>query len=221
MSHILSTPSMARRAQEVDTKKNGDGGVMKRGIGDCKETYYCGEEKRATSFIQLTSELDHPHDNICGPDDGMQCTACKIVQDAETIGTINQGNCHYDFVKKIKRWTRDINPTIGDIVDVGDVCNGMMNSNQASKTIFCTALEMIQSHCDSTHVPNKKIGLESKVTNVKLTIGTAKGIVTIEDLETRNIMVIHIQCRRVQTKRENLAHYNNIRTECQFNVQYF
>ena len=194
---------------------------MTRGIGDCKETYYCGEEKCATSFIEITPTLNHPPDNKCGPNNGMQCTACKIVQDAETFGKINQGNCHNDFDEKIKRWTRDIRRTPDDIVDVGDVCNGKMNSNQASKTIFCTALEMIESHCASTRVPEKKIGLESKVTNVKLTIGTAKGIVTIEDLETRNIMAIHIQCRRVQTKRKNLAHYNNIRTECQFNVQYF
>ena len=163
----------------IRSKKNGDGGFMKRGIGDGKETYYCGEEKKATSFIELSSKLDHPDDNICGPNEGMQCIACKIVQDADTFGKINQGNCHNDFMKKIKRWTRDIQKCPDTIVEVGNVCNSKMNSNQSSKIIFCTALEMFQSHCDSTRkrdsngVLDGKIGLKYDVTDVKFTIGTA------------------------------------------------
>jgi hypothetical protein len=214
----------------IRSKKNGDGGFMTRGIGDCKETYYCGEEKKATSFIQLTPKLNHPDDDICGPNDGMQCIACKIVQDADTFGNINQGNCHKDFMEKIQRWTRDIRKTPDTIVEVGNVCNSRMNSNQSSKIIFCTALEMIQSHCDSTRVRDsngvldKKIGLKYDVTDVKFTIGTAMGIVTIEDLEDPidlNQIVIHIQCRQMQTEEGNIEEYNNIRTECKFEVEYF
>ena len=89
---------------------------------------------------------------------------------------------------------------------------------------------MIQSHCDSTRKRDindqldKKIGLKYDVTDVKFTIGTAMGIVTIEDLEDPidlNQIVIHIQCRQMQTEEGNIAHYNNIRTECKFEVEYF
>jgi hypothetical protein len=196
---------------------NEDGGVMKLGNGDGHTTYYCGEFKGPTSFIHLSSDFPHPPDHKCGPNNGMQCIACKVVQDVEFISRITQPNCHTKFTKLFGAWTLGINvPMEAKFIEIEDViyvCNGRLNSNQASKTIFFTALEMIEAVCNSA-----KLRLDH--TSFEITIGGASCIFEIMDPRTRREMTIRIKCKKQQTIDENIREYNNVHTACSFDVEY-
>ncbi|KAJ1467124.1 hypothetical protein T484DRAFT_1756097 [Baffinella frigidus] len=77
--------------------QNEDGGVIRLGKGIWHKTYYCGEVKYPTSWIPLTSRYMYPPDKTCGPDGGMQCIACKRLQDSHVIGDMSQDKCYNVF----------------------------------------------------------------------------------------------------------------------------
>ena len=207
---------------------NEDGGIMKLGNGSGKETYYCGEFKGPTSFICISAKFTHPHDDSCGPDNGMQCTACKVVQDSKMVSKTAQENCHLKFKPMLQMLTLDINSSGSrvkgandttdnresmNVLDVVNVCNGKLNVNQASKTIFCTILEMVEETCIGA-------SLNHTVSGLGITIDSATCIVEISDPKTHNSMVINMKCNMKRTIDKSIEQYNKVYTSCTFNVKY-
>jgi hypothetical protein len=214
-------PPCLRTTSPTGCMLNEDGGVMSLGKDGGKETYYCGQLKAPTSFIRLSSTFPHPPNDKCGPNDGMQCIACKVVQDMHMISETTPGNCHKVFARKFRQWIRDINATQTgnrhDFTEIEDeicVCNGRLNSSQASKTIFCTALEMIGAECVAA-----KLVLSCHI-DLKLTLGGGSCVVEIQDPRTQNVMFIQIECNTQQTTKENIGEYNRVHTSCSFLVEY-
>jgi hypothetical protein len=209
--------------EKVSQDRNEDGGVVRRGKGIWYQTYYCGEVKYPTSWISLTSKYQHPPDNTCGPDDGMQCIACKRLQDSHEIGDMSQENCYEGFQQNFKEWIAVIVPTIpqhAQTFPIGtikknrlDVCNGRMNTNQGSKTIAFSALEAMQETC-------KDAGLQYKVQDINITINGFICMITVEHTNTGNTMEMEMAVKEESRATSTPDQYKATHTRCVFNRRY-
>lgn len=163
---------------------NEDGSVVWAGKGTYSNTLYCGKVKYPSSWIPINDDLLYPPDKTCGPHDGMQCIACKRVQDKHTIGALDQTNCYETFVEFADKWVESIDtvhempsggamrgashrppPLPKEVVHQFKVCNGKLNFNQGSKTIALTAIEGIEKAC-------KSADLEYTIEAMEVLIGT-------------------------------------------------
>jgi len=154
--HILNC---AHQTMSHFVHANNDGSPMKLGRGAYAQTLYCGQYKTTgpprNDVLKNCFAGKCPDDGRCGPDDGIQCIACQIVQDRKSTSQVSLDNCHEEFLEMFQQ-----NLTAGHVNNVLDdpdyrpqfravVCREALNANRSSKVVFATALEMLQEFCDA------------------------------------------------------------------------
>ncbi|KAJ1486201.1 hypothetical protein T484DRAFT_1745702 [Baffinella frigidus] len=247
--HGSSVPTSERQTESRDSGAKGSDGNRSRGSGANRSgkprisstnqdgdalvldhdsnTYYCGKPKPKTCFVLTNSTPDFP---VCGPDEGVQCIACKMAQDRVDIGPIWQGNCDKKFSEKFQQWfpAGDV-PVVRSPDDVDrhgivlSICNGKLNENQATKVIMATALEILlaqtrKTECKYTvhsitspkitHCPDGVAGLDKSestvLVNLKHSGGESESSLDSDDDESDSYfdgnLGLSIICRSVHEK---------------------
>ena len=221
--------------------QNKDNEMISPGLGEWGATWYCGNVKGKTSFIPLHNNYKHPPDFMCGPDDGMQCIACKWAQDLNSISTIEQMTCHTAFKKLFEDHVKLTKLFKGTAMTL-KVCNGRLNVNQGTKVIFSTALEMLEDAKEIggyliKSIDSMKISPSSVECVVKISRRASSedgssmdepergGFVTRGGLVTRGrgaqqrLYNLHLRCKGVKNNtRHDFDGYKREYTECSFHV---
>ena len=165
-------PEQAQRVPAMTGANNKDNDLAVAGTHEYTGTWYCGKFKGPTSFIPFNTRYKCPPDQTCGPEDGIQCIACKWAQDVDSIGPIDQTNCHTNFGKMFANEARMADLFSG-IRSTFKVCNGRLNENQGTKAIFLTALEMLEENQEDGKYYIKKIK------DMKISIDSAECVVNV------------------------------------------
>jgi hypothetical protein len=202
----------------VDTRVyNEDGGVVRVGKGIGGKTYYCGEVKHPSSWFPLDTAHLYPSDKTCGPDNGMQCIACRRVQDEHMIGKTNQGNCHEVFKEAFEEWIASIDEDDtppGLIPEKIKVCNGRLNTNQGSKTIALTAIEVMGEVCKAARL---RYTVEK---NMSITLDTCNCDITATNTRTNHTMKVIVRVKTMCQRTDRVDQYDHTHTECMFYRRY-
>jgi hypothetical protein len=220
--------------------KNKDNDLVAAGTHEYIGTWYCGKFKGPTSFIPFNTRYTCPPDQICGPEDGIQCIACKWAQDVDSIGHIEQNNCHTEFGNIFANESRMADLFSG-IQRTFKVCNGRLNENQGTKAIFLTALEMLEEKkadgkYDIKGIDDMKISINSAecVVNVSRHAQDRHGSSVVDHEVTRSgsrglvrkdtqlVYKLKISCKTVKKenkkKSSNFCGYKSVYTEFTIHV---
>ena len=165
---------------------NKDGDLMSPGVDAYDETLYCGKFKGESCFIPFNPTYLRPPDKRCGPNNGIQCIACKWAQDVKSISSINQSTCHIAF-EKIFTGENTLADLFEGTPNNMKICNGSLKENSGTKIIFMTALEILHQkqrkkkteHQNLQEKHNKNSYDIIGIDDMRITINSAECVVNI------------------------------------------
>jgi hypothetical protein len=176
LKNAQTGPPTGVKTHTGGSMKNDDGVPMYYGTMAYAQTLYCGQKKKTEDGTFLKACFSargvtgmgkgiYPPDSTCGPSDGLQCNACKIVQDSMDISKVTISKCPETFLKlfterfdtMLVEQIREKNSPDTTKFST-EVCKGGLNSNQSTKIVFATAIEMLREWCGE-HTNFKMCGI--------------------------------------------------------------